>query len=41
MQTDRAIPNKTKHIIRDNEKRTCILIEIAISGDRKVILKRN
>ena len=26
-------------IIRDNEKRTCMLIDIAISGDRNVIKK--
>jgi len=26
-------------IIRDNEKRTCMLIDVAVSGDRKVIKK--
>ena len=36
----RAIPNnKPDIIIRDNEKRTCMLIEVAISGDRNVIKK--
>jgi hypothetical protein len=38
VQTDRTIPsNKPDIIIRDNENRTCILIDIAISGDRNVI----
>ena len=40
VQTNRAIPNnKPDIIIRDNEKRTCMLIDVAISGDRKVIKK--
>ena len=40
MQTDRTIPNnKLDIIIRDNEKRTCILIDVAIPGDRNVIKK--
>jgi len=38
VQTDRTIPNnKPDIIIRDNEKRTCLLIDVAISGDRNVI----
>ena len=38
VQTDRTIPNnKPDIIIRDNEKRTCMLIDAAISGDRNVI----
>jgi hypothetical protein len=38
VQTDRTIPNiKPDIIIRDNEKRTCILIDVAISGERNVI----
>jgi hypothetical protein len=37
VQTDRTIPNNKPHIIRDNEKRTCVLIDVAISGDRNVI----
>ena len=38
VQTDRTIPNKKPDIIiRDSEKRTCILIDVAISGDRNVI----
>jgi len=38
VQTDRTIPNnKPDIIIRDNEKRTCMLINVAISGDRNVI----
>ena len=33
--TDRTIPNNEPHIIiRDNEKRTCMLIDAAISGDK-------
>ena len=40
MQTDRTIPNnKPDIIIRDNEKRTCMLIDAAVSGDRNVIKK--
>ena len=36
----KTIPNKkTDIIIRDNEKGTCMLIEVAISGDRNVIKK--
>ena len=39
-QTDRTIPNnKPDIIIRDNEKGTCMLIDVAISGDRNVIKK--
>ena len=38
VQTDRTIPNnKPDIIIRDNEKGTCILIDVAIPGDRNVI----
>jgi hypothetical protein len=37
---DRTIPNNTPDIIiRDNEKRTCILIDVTNSGDRNVIKK--
>jgi len=40
IQTDRTIPNnKPDIIIHDNEKGTCVLIEVAISGDRNVIKK--
>ena len=40
VQTDRTIPNnKPDIIIRVNEKRTCVLIYVAISGDRNVIKK--
>jgi len=40
VQTDRTIPNnKPDIIIPDNEKRTCILIDIAIPGGRNVIKK--
>jgi hypothetical protein len=40
VQTDRTIPNnKPDVIIRDNEKGTCMLIDVAISGDRYVIKK--
>jgi len=38
VQTDRTIPNnKPDIIIRDNEKGTYMLIEVAISGDRNMI----
>jgi hypothetical protein len=38
--SDRTIPNTIPHIIiHDNEKVTCMLIDIAISGDRNVIKK--
>ena len=38
IQTDRTIPsNKPNNIIGDNEKGTCMLIDVAISGDRNVI----
>jgi len=40
VQTDRTLPNnKPDIIICDNEKRTCMLIDAAISGDRNVIKK--
>jgi len=40
VQTDGTIPNNKPHIIiRDNEKETCMLIDVAISGDRNVIEK--
>ena len=39
VQTDRTIPNNKPDIIRDNEKRTCILIDVAIPRDRNVIKK--
>ena len=29
--------NKPDIIIRDNEKRTCMLIDVAVPGDRNVI----
>ena len=42
VQTDRTIlNNKPDIIIRDNEKRTCMLIDVAISGDRNVIKKED
>ena len=42
VQTDRTIPNnKPDIIIRDNEKGTCVLIDVAISGDRNVIKKED
>jgi len=38
VQTDRTIPNnKPDIIICDNEKGTCMLIDVAISGDWNVI----
>jgi hypothetical protein len=40
VQTDRTISNnKPDIIIRDNEKGKCMLIDVAISGDRNVIKK--
>jgi hypothetical protein len=40
IQTDRTIPNnKPDIIIRDYEKGTCMLIDVAIPGDRNVIQK--
>jgi hypothetical protein len=40
LQTHGTIPNnKPDIIISDNEKRTCMLIDVAISGDRNVIKK--
>jgi len=40
VQTDRTIPNnKPDIIIRDNEKGTCMLIDVANSGDRNVTKK--
>ena len=40
VQTDRTIPsNKLDIIIGDNERITCMLIDVAISGDRNVIKK--
>jgi hypothetical protein len=42
VQTNRTIPNnKSDIIIRDNEKRTCVLIDVTISGNRNVIKKRS
>ena len=38
LQNDRTNPNnKPDIIIRDNEKGTCMLIDVAISGSRNVI----
>jgi len=38
VQTDRTIPNNKRDIIiRDNEKGSCVLIDVAISGERNVI----
>jgi len=40
VQTHRTIPNnKPEIVIRDNEKGTCMLIDVAITGDRNVIKK--
>jgi hypothetical protein len=40
VQTNRTIPNnKPDIIIRDSEKGTCTLIDVAIPGDRNVIKK--
>jgi hypothetical protein len=38
VQTDRTIPNNKPDIITcDNEKGTCMLIDVAISGARNVV----
>jgi len=40
VQTDRTISNdKPDIIIRANEKGTCMLIDVAVSGDRNVMKK--
>jgi hypothetical protein len=40
VQTDRTVPkNRPDIIILDNEKGACVLIDVAISGDRNVIKK--
>jgi hypothetical protein len=40
VQADRTIPKSKPYIIiRDNEKGTCMLIDVAISGDGNVIKK--
>ena len=40
MQTDRTIPHsKPEIIICDNETGTCMLIDVAVSGDINVIKK--
>jgi hypothetical protein len=40
VQTDGTIPNnKPDIVIRDNEKITCTLVDVAIPGDRNVIKK--
>jgi len=40
VKTDRTIPNnKPDIIIRDNEKGTCMLIDVAFPGDRNLIKK--
>jgi len=42
IQTDRTVPNnKPDIIIRDNEKGTCVIIDVGISGDRNVMKKRS
>jgi len=41
VQTDRTIPsNKPDIIIHDNEKGICMLVDVAIRGDRIVIEKK-
>ena len=40
MQTNRTLPNnKLDIIVQDSEKETCVLVDVAISGDRNVIKK--
>ena len=41
VRTDRTIPtNKPDIIIRDNKQGTCVLIDVAIPGDRNAIKKK-
>jgi hypothetical protein len=41
MKIDRTIPkNKPDVIVHDNEKGTCLLINVADSGDRNVIKQK-
>jgi hypothetical protein len=41
VQTGRTIPkNKPDIIIRDNDKRTCLVIDVAISGDDRNVIKK-
>jgi len=41
VQTDRTIRNNRPDIIiRDNEKGTCMLIDVVMSGDRNVIKRK-
>jgi hypothetical protein len=41
VQTDRTNPNNNPDIIiRENKKGICMLIDVAISGDRNVIKKK-
>jgi hypothetical protein len=41
VRTDRTVPNNKPDIIsRDNKQGTCILTDVAISGDRNVIKKK-
>jgi hypothetical protein len=40
VQTDRTIPNSKRDIIiRDNEKGTCMLIDVPIPGDTNLVKK--
>ena len=40
VRTDRTIPNnKPDIIIRDNKQGTCMLLDVAIPGDRNVVKK--
>jgi hypothetical protein len=40
VRADRTIPsNKRDVVIRDNKQRICMLIDVAIPGDRNVIKK--
>jgi hypothetical protein len=40
VKNDRSVPNhKPDNLVRDNEKGTCMLTDIAISGDGDVISK--
>jgi len=42
VQTDRTIPNnKPDRTIRDNGKGTFVLIDVAISGDKKCVQERS
>jgi len=41
VQTNRTFPNNDQKIIRDDDKETCVLMNVVTSGDRNVIKKED